>query len=564
MQHATVVAALQAAAYLLVLLPLSFGFNRFAGFELVKYQLLSISNALAAPAMVLLVVILVRRCTVVAGCHLLQLAALLAVSMYTAYFEAFPHLSLLRQVGLLPSVSGHILRQLVGPREVAVTVLLTLSGILACRLARRLRSGPMPRRVMAGLVAVLLAVAVKDLLLHSRLPIWKYRYDGIYFFKRYGFLPLLAAQLRDELAPRAAATSWPGPLNADACREQHFPPSRPDILVVQVESLDPWVVDLEVAGVPVMPFLRELRDRSLTFTNFFSQHRGGGSADAELACLAGLLPLGSHSGFLTADFSRIISLPQVLATAGYYTCAMHANAGSYFYRNVAFRRLGFHDFFDRRAYSGEAAGWTSKDRAFFAQSLAILASSPRPRFAYLITMQSHGPFDNHGPTSRFALPGADRLQRDYLAVMAEVDAALAELVKGLEERGLLASTILAIFGDHQSGVAPLGTVVRAGEGVRERIPLILHAPGVAAGVSHKVGSPLDLGPTLLHLIGAGEVATSLGTSLLDGGVGRVLLTSRGTMVLLRNAYPGSTEVVAETDITPYRPFLAYSECILRP
>lgn len=557
------VVALQLTAYLLVLVPMSFGFNRFTGLELVKYQVLSVSNALAAPAALLLLLLLTRSRSLVAVFHALQLAAFLAVSLYVGYFEAFPHLSLLRQIGLLPPVAGQILRQLLSPREVVVAVLLLLSCALACRLAGRLRGGRLPRRWVAVLLALLLAVAAKDALLHSRLPLWKYRYDGVYFFKRHGFVPVFAAQLVDELGPRRPPAPWPGPLSPDACRERRFPPARPDVFLVQVESLDPWVVDATVDGEPVMPFLAQLRSRCLDFANFFSQHRGGGTADAELACLTGLLPLGSHSGFLTADFRRIISLPQILATAGYATCAMHANAGSYFYRNVAFRRLGFHDFFDRSAYTGDAAGWRSRDVAFVAQSLAILDRLPRPVFAYLITMQSHGPFDNHAPTHRFDGEG-DRLRRDYLAVMAEVDAALAKLVEGLAQRGRWDTAVVAIFGDHPSGVEPPGTTARVGPSARDRIPLLLHAPGLSPGVSHKVGSPLDLGPTVLHLIGAPDVAYSLGSSLLDEGVGRVLLAADGKLVVLRNRDPHSPELEVEHDLGAYQPFLDYSEGVLRP
>jgi hypothetical protein len=560
--------ALQAAAYLLVLLPMGFGFNRFNGLELVKYQLISTSNALAGPAILLLIVVLTRSRVLIAAHHVLQLVALVGVSVYVEYFDAFPHISLLRQIGALPPVARHIVRQLVGMREMAVLATLAGSCMLALVLARRLGGSPRPRRTATVLIAVLLACAAKDALLNSRLPISKYRYDGIYFFKRYGFLPIITAQLAGEIGPRAAAVPWPGTINADNCREREFVDSRPDVLVIQVESLDPWIIGHVADGRPVMPFLRGLLDRSLVFSNFFSQHRGGGSADAELASLTGLLPLGSHTGFLTADFARIISLPQILAAASYYTCAMHANAGSYFYRKPAFRRLGFNDFFDRDSYTGEAAGWRSKDRAFFAQSLAILERAPRPYFAYMITMQSHGPFDNHAPTARFdaSTSGGSRLFRDYLATMAEVDEAIAFLCGELQRLGTSESTVLMIFGDHQSGVAP-ATATGSKElppGERDRIPLLLVAPGVSPGISHKVGSPLDLGPTILHLIGAPPVAYSMGTSLLDAGIGRVFLNAEGAVTLLRNREPGSPDLVVETDLGPYRAFFDHSESVLHP
>ena len=560
-------AALQAAAYLLVLLPLPFGFNRFEGFTLIKYQLITASNAFAAPALLLLVVLVLRSRVYVLAHHLVQLFVLLSVAMYARYFDALPHINLLRQIGALPAVGRHVLVQLVGWREVATVALLVVSCVLASLLVGRVRGRRRPRRLVAALVAILLLIAVKDFVLDTRLPIWKYRYDGIYFLKRYGFVPILSLQLAGELRARPHDVRWPGEISADNCREVTFPPTRPNVIFLQVESLDPWVIDHQVGGTAVMPFLCEWRTRSLAFVNFFAQHRGGGSADAELSCLTGLLPLTSHTGFLTADFSRVISLPEILDTLGTYTCAMHANAGSYFYRRPAFRRLGFDDFFDRASYTGAAAGWGSKDRAFFEQSLAILDRSPRPFFAYLITMQSHGPFDNHGQPSGTFLPSQDEdaLTRDYLLTMHEVDDALATFLGGLARRGELSNTLVFIFADHASGVTPrarAGATLRPGD--HDRVPLFVTGPGVAPGVSTKVGSHLDLGPTLLHLIGAPPIAYSMGRSLLDPGVGRVFLSSGGAVIILRNAGRDSPELVVERDLSPWAPFLDFSESVLHP
>jgi phosphoglycerol transferase MdoB-like AlkP superfamily enzyme len=339
-----------------------------------------------------------------------------------------------------------------------------------------------------------------------------------------------------------------------------LPERRLNVLLVQVESLDPWAIDAEVQGAPVMPFLRTLRERALVFASFFPQHRGGGSSDAELACLTSLLPLASHSGFMTFDASRVTTLANVLNEDGYTTVALHANVGSYFNRGPAYAGLGFDRFYDRAAFSGEAAGWSSKDSAFFRQSLELLEPLPQPWLAYLITMQSHGPFTNHDLEDT-ALPFTSehsRLTRDYLLTMHEVDAALATLIEGIEGRRWLEHTIVLIFADHTSQVGPDDGPSRA---LGERIPMYVLAPDVPAGISHKVGSHLDLGPTILHLLGHPRPERWLGTSLLASGPGSTVVTVRGTPVVLVNGPDGRIDQVPPVRV---RRHMEYSESILHP
>ena len=75
---------------------------------------------------------------------------------------------------------------------------------------------------------------------------------------------------------------------------------------------------------------------------------------------------------------------------------------------------------------------------------------------------------------------------------------------------------MVFFGDHDSQVRkrPLTE--------EEKIPLFIAAPGLATGRSDRLGSHLDLGPTVLDLLGLEGPDGWLGTSLSAPGPGRVL------------------------------------------
>ena len=108
-----------------------------------------------------------------------------------------------------------------------------------------------------------------------------------------------------------------------------------------------------------------------------------------------LLPLTTGSGFATADWSRLTPLPHILNGAGYTCVGLHSNRGSFYERSRRYAKMGFVDFHDQKRFSGDAAGWYSKDGAFFEQSVEKLKSVPKPFFGYAITLQSHGPFRNY-------------------------------------------------------------------------------------------------------------------------------------------------------------------------
>jgi len=132
-------------------------------------------------------------------------------------------------------------------------------------------------------------------------------------------------------------------------------------------------------------------------------------------------------------------------------------------------------------------------------------------------MQSHGPFKNN--ENKFRLgpewSGSDR-ERDYLQTMHEVDMALSVFFKELEVRNLLEKTIFIIFSDHQSGVATYSELRK------ESIPLLIYNPSLSPYSSRKLGSHIDISPTVLDLLGIEGNFLYLGDSLFTSGPGSVL------------------------------------------
>ncbi len=94
----------------------------------------------------------------------------------------------------------------------------------------------------------------------------------------------------------------------------------------------------------------------------------------------------------------------------------------------------------------------------------------------------------------------------YAGEVRAMDAALGQLLVGLEARGLLADTLVVVTADHGETFWEHPNFWNHGLGVHQtdvHVPLVLRGPGVPTG--HVVAAPvshIDIAPTVLALLGA--------------------------------------------------------------
>lgn len=164
--------------------------------------------------------------------------------------------------------------------------------------------------------------------------------------------------------------------------------------------------------------------------------------------------------------------------------------------------------------------WGIDDRAMVEALFKWVDSRPadEPFFALLITIAPHYPY--HLPRdfkSRITQAGA--LNR-YLNGVAFQDMVFEELMKGLDERGLSDDTLVAWVADHGEYI---DEPPRENRGSRlayqpnVHVPLVLINPLLFPEhqVSHRLGSHVDLLPTILDLMGLEPDARHRGQSLVS-------------------------------------------------
>ena len=263
-----------------------------------------------------------------------------------------------------------------------------------------------------------------------------------------------------------------------------------NLIVVQVESLQDFVVDFTVGGQEVMPHLRRWTGDSLRFTNVTDQTSEGRTSDAEFTTLTSLLPLDHGAVAFRFPGNHYAALPRVLTEHGYATLSAVAFEPGFWNRQVMHPAYGFQrSLFEPDFQMTEQIGWGLNDHDFLQQMVPRLEQLPRPFAAWLITLSLHHPFesfpDAHKVLKLGALEGTSF--GNYLHTMRFFDQALEDFKAALARDGLLDSSMLVVFGDHDAGFArdaSLARTIGIGDGRRrvdaERSDSAVH-PGGGAG-----------------------------------------------------------------------------------
>jgi phosphoglycerol transferase MdoB-like AlkP superfamily enzyme len=340
--------------------------------------------------------------------------------------------------------------------------------------------------------------------------------------------------LHEFFAERARARAEPTPGTGRAAGA--------NVLLVQVEALQGWAVEARVGGQAVMPFLAGAADDgALWFRRVHDQTAQGRTSDAEYLALASGHPLRVGAlCFLRAD-NGFRTLAHVAAEHGASTLSAHPYKRGFWNRAVLHPRYGFEDsIFRRELGDGPVIGWGLSDSAFFERLVPRVSALDEPFFAFAITLSLHHPYDSF--PAAFQRLDLGELQGtrvgNYLHAMHHFDAALRQMLEDLEAAGLLDRTLVVVYGDHVSRLEePPEVLALAGlelwdPSVPTRlrtVPVFAWVPGGAeaglSGVRDRVGGQIDIGPTILDLLGRSDALPSaVGRSLLSEGPGFAALS----------------------------------------
>src|SRR5690606_33146025 len=171
-----------------------------------------------------------------------------------------------------------------------------------------------------------------------------------------------------------------------------------NVIYLHLESMQSFLIDYELEGEQVTPFLNSLvkNENTMYFDNFYHQTAQGKTSDAEFMLENSLFGLPQGSAFITKGQNTFEAAPSLLKDYGYTSAVFHGNNGSFWNRNIIYNQFGYDEFFDESSYdtsnSKNMAEYGLMDKPFFEQSESLLDTLPQPFYTKFITVAHHFPY----------------------------------------------------------------------------------------------------------------------------------------------------------------------------
>lgn len=303
-----------------------------------------------------------------------------------------------------------------------------------------------------------------------------------------------------------------------------------NLIYIQVESLESFVIGQTINGKEITPNLNKLIQKGVYFPNIFEQVNEGTSSDSDLMVNTSMLPLRSGSTFFRYPNTNYNSLPNLLEGEGYSSIAIHPDKGSFWNYANGLTGIGFDKFNDFYSFNvDEEIGLGISDKRYFEQVVPMLKEQKEPFYSETVTLSSHGPFDIPAQYRELGLD--DELDKSELGGYFEsihyTDKQIGNFLDLLDQEGLLENSVIAIMGDHtgvhkyyDNSINQLSNkedwYLNTGNPV---VPLLIYDPSFKEGKTFDLyGGQIDVMPTLLYLLGVDKEKyenTALGRNLLN-------------------------------------------------
>lgn len=301
-----------------------------------------------------------------------------------------------------------------------------------------------------------------------------------------------------------------------------------NLVLIQVESLEQFVIGQKIDGQEITPNLNKLLSHSLYFDNINEQVYNGTSSDSDLMLNASVFPVRRGSAFFRYPGNTYNSFPKLLEDMGYYTTAIHPDKGSYWNWLPALTSMGFNKCIDSTHYDiDEAIGLGISDRSYLKQIEPIVSKTKQPFYDFVVTLTSHAPYEL--PEKYKELKLSSSMNNSYLGKYFQIihytDKQLGIFIDNLKKDGLYDNTVIAVIGDHtslhkyyQDSLSSKKPEDQWWAQPNKRIPLIVYNPSIDGKTINTIGGQIDVMPTMSYLMGIDQSKinyTAMGRNLLN-------------------------------------------------
>lgn len=293
-----------------------------------------------------------------------------------------------------------------------------------------------------------------------------------------------------------------------------------NIIIIQVESLGSFPINQTINNKEITPNLNNLTNSTYYFPNNRFILGAGHTSDTDFVVNTSYFPLDNAAAFVRFRLDDMTSLPKLLKNNGYSVTAYHGFVSNFWSRDIAYSSLGYDRFYSASDYpDGEKINMGLNDGLFLEETVKYLIQKKQPSFSSIVTLSSHVPFEITGLTKELGLKQEDYPDQvaGYLENINYVDRMLGIFFEKLKDANIYDDSLIILFGDHtpvlSSFVAGDIKYDQSSEQSLE-VPIFIKLPNQTEGRTfQKVGTNLDIMPTVLDLVGIKTTQLMFGQSL---------------------------------------------------
>lgn len=287
---------------------------------------------------------------------------------------------------------------------------------------------------------------------------------------------------------------------------------QPNIIITVMESWSGSRTSALGAKNNLTPYFDSLTQHGILFENFYAN---GFRTNFGLGAVLCSYPAIPGRSILKRYESRhpFTSLSETLHTKGYYNAFCYGGDLAFDNMEGFFRTKKYDAFYGEKSFASDDSfsKWGVPDHILFHHINKIVDSLPRPFQVSIMTLSNHEPFD---------IPDSSVIRytdKSYSAQKANgivyADYALGQFMREMKTKPIFDSTIFIFVSDH--------SLLEGSKMVLDpnlfHIPLLIYSPSLLGDTAvriDKIGSQVDIIPTLLGLIGGQYEIECWGRDLL--------------------------------------------------
>lgn len=319
----------------------------------------------------------------------------------------------------------------------------------------------------------------------------------------------------------------------------------------------------------VTPTLYKLANEGFVFDNYYSPVFLSTTGGEYQAMNSAVVTDKGRTAWYKGDKYLPYALGNAFGSLGYQTYAFHDWTYTYYTRQKTMPEMGFSDYLacgNGLEKLMNCKRWPPSDLEMVDVTTNKFLSNSTPFVTYYFTVSGHTHYNWGGNSMAYKNKSLvqdldySETAKAYLATQIELDKALELLIQRLTEAGQLENTVIALVGDHHPynmayGVTdtPDLTIINelsdreeAKDSIIEinRSDFILWNPTIETTHVTKVGSQIDVLPTLLNLFGIKyDSRLLIGKDILSEEEGLAIFSNRSWVTDKGRYYSSSKKFV---------------------